>query len=328
MSLPDTIHAIHVEDEALVWRSAPMPGSGAGDVLIRVAAAGVNRADLLQRRGKYPPPADASPILGLEVAGEIAAVGADVTRWRVGDKVCALLGGGGYAEYAAAPAEHCLPVPAGLPLTHAAALPEAIITVYANLFDNTGLKAGDCVLVHGGASGIGTAAIQMLRLAGMDVIVTVGRDEKAQACRDLGAKAVINYNTEDFVEGVKRETGVHGVQAVLDMVGGDYVNRNLACLAKGGRHISIATQKGRMAEVDIGAVMRGQLILTGSTLRGRNREEKARLTQAVEEKIWPFVEKNHYKPLISNVFDIKQADAAHKMMESGAHIGKIVLEVS
>ncbi|MBV8549591.1 MAG: NAD(P)H-quinone oxidoreductase [Alphaproteobacteria bacterium] len=321
------MQAIQVEGDHLVLRPAPMPVCGTGAVLIRVHAAGVNRADLLQRRGKYPPPADASPVLGMEVAGEVVAVGAQADRWKLGDRVCALLGGGGYATYAVAPAAHCLPVPQGYGWAQAAALPEAIITVYANLFDQTGLKAGDCVLIHGGASGIGTAAIQMLKLTGVDSIVTVGRDEKMQACRDLGARAVINYNTQDFVEAVRAETGGQGVQAVLDMVGGDYVNRNLACLGKGGLHVSIATQRGRVAEVDIGLVMRGQLILTGSTLRARGRVEKARLVALVERDIWPDIIKKHYKPLISNVFDINQADEAHKMMESSAHIGKIILEV-
>ncbi|MDE2030570.1 MAG: NAD(P)H-quinone oxidoreductase [Alphaproteobacteria bacterium] len=306
----------------------PMPVPGEGEVLIKVAAAGVNRADILQRKGKYPPPPGASDILGMEVAGIVAAHGANVRRWETGDKVCTLLAGGGYAEYAVAPENHCLPVPESLSLTEAALLPEAVVTVYANIFEDGHLRPRETILVHGGSSGIGTTAIQMVKLHGADIIVTAGSDEKCDACRKLGADAAINYNGADFAEAVKAVTNGRGVDIVLDMVGGDYVMRNLSVLAPRGRHLSIATQKGVRAEVDVGLVMRKRLTITGSTLRGRDEAEKARLIAGIEEKIWPWVMDGRLKPVVFQAFPLKNAGQAHKVMESGAHIGKIALEVS
>jgi NADPH2:quinone reductase len=306
----------------------PLPVMGSGEVLIKVTAAGLNRADLMQRQGKYPPPPGASALLGMEVSGTIAATAANAKRWKTGDKVCALLSGGGYAEYVAVPESHCLPVPANTPLSQAAALPEAIITVYANLFDTAGLKAGDTILIHGGSSGIGTTAIQMAKAAGATVYVTAKTPEKCAFCRDLGANLAINYSDEDFVAAIKTATVNRGVDIILDMVGGDYINRNLQILAPHGFHISIATQQGARAEIDMRLVMQKQLILTGSTLRSRDRDEKARLIAAVEGEIWPWVASGKIKPYIYQSFPLKNAAEAHKVMETGAHIGKMTLEVS
>lgn len=312
--------------DVLQWGRSPTPQPGAGEVLIKVAAAGVNRADLLQRQGKYPSPEGASEILGMEVSGEVVAFGAGAHAWKIGDKVCALLSGGGYAEFVNAPEGQCLPVPESVTLREAAALPEAIVTVWANLFEDGGLKSGQTCLVHGGSSGIGTTAIQLAKLSGAKIFVTVGNEEKAEACRKLGADLAINYKTEDFVAAVSAATGGQGVDVVLDMIGGDYVNRNLAVLAPKGRHVSIATQQGRIAPVDLRLVMQKQLLLTGSTLRARPLAEKARLVAEVRKNIWPLIEKGAFKPLIYQIYPIKNAVEAHKVMESGAHIGKIVLE--
>jgi putative PIG3 family NAD(P)H quinone oxidoreductase len=314
--------------EVLRWAERPTPKPEPDEVLIKVAAAGVNRADILQRQGKYPPPEGAGDILGLEVAGEVASAGENVKRWQAGDKICALLAGGGYAEYATAPEGQCLPAPAHLSLIESAALPECIITVWANLFEAGGLRAGATALVHGGASGIGTFAIQMAKAAGASIFVTAGSEEKCEACRRLGADLAINYKKEDFVTAIEKATRKRGVDIVLDMAGGDYVARNLSVLAEGGRHVSIAVQGGKQATVDIWRIMRERLILTGSTLRHRPPEEKARLARAAEEKTWPWLAEAMIKPLIYKTFPIKNAAAAHKMMESGAHIGKIVLEVN
>jgi len=314
--------------DVLQWAEAPMPILATGDVLIKVAAAGLNRADLLQRQGKYPPPPGASPIIGMEVSGAIAALGPNVKRWKVGDKVCALLSGGGYAEYVAVPEGQCLPAPANLSLTEAAALPECIVTVWANVFEIAALKPGETILVHGGSSGIGTTAIQMAKILGAKIFVTVGSEAKAEACRKLGVDLVINYKTEDFAAAVLSATNNCGVDIVLDMVGGDYLARNLSALAPFGRHVSIATQQGSKANVDLRPIMQKRLIVTGSTLRGRAAEEKARLVQEVEAKVWPWVISGQLKPLIYKVFPIKNATEAHKVMETGAHIGKIVLEVA
>lgn len=313
--------------DVLRWEKADTPQPKVGEILIKISYAGLNRADLMQRQGKYPPPEGASSIMGMEVSGEVAAVGTGVQRWKIGDKVCALLSGGGYAEFATAPEGQCLPIPANLSLREAAALPEALATVWANVFESGGLKAGESVLVHGGSSGIGTTAIQMAKLFGAKIFVTVGNEEKAEACRRLGADLVINYQTNDFVAEVENATGKRGVDVVLDMVGGDYVNRNLSVLAPHGRHVSIATQKGRMANVDIGLLMRKRAILTGSTLRGRSIEEKSRIIAEIEKKVWPWVAEGKLKSLVYKSYPIKNAAEAHKMMESGAHIGKIALEV-
>ncbi len=325
------MHAIQISrpggPEVLQWVERPTPQPQSGDVLIKVAVAGLNRADILQRQGNYPPPEGASDILGMEVAGEVAAIGANVKRWKVGDKICALLSGGGYAEYVAAPEGHCLPVPKNLSLTEAAALPEAVVTVWANIFEAGGLQPGQIVLAHGGSSGIGTTAIQMVKAFGVKIFVTAGTDEKCAACLKLGADLAINYKKEDFVAVIEQANGKRGIDVVLDMVGGDYVPRNLSVLAAGGRHVSIAVQSGKQATVDLWHIMRKRLVVTGSTLRHRSPEEKARLVRAVEEKVWVWVEQVKVKPLIYKKYPIKEAAEAHKMMESGAHIGKIVLEV-
>jgi len=314
--------------DVMRWEEMPTPQPKAGEVLIKVAAAGVNRADTMQRQGKYPPPSGASDILGMEVSGEIVALGSGVTGWKIGDKVCALLSAGGYAEYVTVPTGQCLPVPSNLSMLEAAALPEALVTVWANIFEAGGLKAGETVLVHGGSSGIGTTAIQMIKLFGARIIVTVGSDDKAEICRKLGADLAINYKTEDFVAAIAHATHGQGVNIVLDMVGGDYVNRNLAALAPLGRHVSIATQQGRLAPVDLRLVMQKRLLLTGSTLRGRSSEEKARLIGEIMTNMWPWVAEGRLKPLIFDKYPIKNAAEAHKVMESGAHFGKMVLEVA
>jgi len=307
----------------------PMPQPQADEVLIKVAAAGLNRADILQRQGNYPPPDDAEKdIPGMEVAGEIVAAGAKARRWKIGDKICTLISGGGYAEYVAAPEGQCLPVPAGFSLIQAAALPECIVTVWANLFETGGLKPGRTALVHGGSSGIGSFAIQMVKAHGAKIFVTAGNDEKCAACVTLGADYVINYKSEDFTAVIERLTKKHGIDVVLDMVGGDYVARNLSVLATEGRHVSIAVQGGKSAAVDLWRIMRDRLVLTGSTLRHRSRPEKARLVAAAEKNVWPWLNEGKIKPLIYKVFSIKDAAGAHKLMESGAHIGKIVLEAA
>lgn len=329
---PKTNHVIAISApggaEVLQWVERPMPEPGEDEVLVKIAAAGVNRADVLQRQGNYPPPEGApQDIPGMEIAGEIAGVGKNVQRWKAGDKVCALLSGGGYAEYATVPEGQCLPVPKKLSMIEAASLPEGVITVWANLFEAGLLGPAQTALIHGGSSGIGTIAIAMAKTYGAKVFATAGSEEKCDACRKLGADLAINYKTDDFVAVIERETQGKGVHVVLDMVGGDYVTRNLSVLAPEGRHVSIAVQSGRVASVDLWLVMRKRLILTGSTLRHRSRTDKARLVRAVEEKIWPWINEAKIKPLIYKTFSIKQAGDAHKVMESGVHIGKIVLEV-
>lgn len=304
----------------------PVPRPGPGEVLIRVAAAGVNRPDILQRRGLYPPPAGAPDILGLEVVGTVvrAGEGAEDLLNRL---VCALIAGGGYAEYCAAPAGTCLAVPDGLGLAEAAALPETLFTVWVNLFERGFAADGDAVLVHGGTSGIGTMAIALGRLFGLKVFVTCGTDGKCARALEIGAAAAINYRSQDFVEEVKRLTGGKGVAVVLDMVGGDYLPRNLKCLADDGRHVSIAFQRGAKAEVAISDLMRRRLTLTGSTLRPRTVEFKTRVRDEILESVWPYVEGGRLKPVIDSVVPLREAAAAHARMEAGEHVGKIVLEV-
>lgn len=302
----------------------PVPEPGPGQVLIRVHAAGVNRADLLQRRGKYPPPPGASPIPGLEVAGTVAATGPGVTMWQAGDEVCALLSGGGYAGYALAEASLTLPVPGDLSLAEAAAVPEGVFTVWANLFHHKTLQPKETLLVHGGASGIGTFAIQMARAMGCKVIATVRRTEKMAVCESLGAKA-INETETDFVAAVQDMTGGRGVDVVLDMLGGDMIARNLACLATSGRHVSIAAQKGAKVDLDLGLVMQKRLTLTGSTLRSRPLAEKATLAWEVEQTVWPWLESAKVKPVLDQSFPLADAMQAHERMTSGLHIGKITL---
>lgn len=304
----------------------PVPQPGPGEVLVKVAAAGVNRPDILQRRGLYPPPPGAPDVLGLEIAGQIVAGGEQEERL-VGQKVCALVAGGGYAEYCVAAAGTCLPVPRALSSVEAAAMPETLFTVWVNLFERGFAADGEWVLVHGGTSGIGTMAIALSRLFGLNIIVTCGTDEKCGRALEMGADAAINYKTADFVEEVHRVTRREGVNVVIDMVGGDYLPRNLACLAEDGRHVSIAVQRGPTAEIPIFDIMRRRLMLTGSTLRARSVEFKTMVTDEIAKTVWPYAEGGRLKPVIDSVFPLAQADEAHARMESGEHVGKIVLEV-
>ncbi len=330
-ALPEMMTAIDPEmpggPEVLVPVTRPVPQPGPGDVLIEVAAAGVNRPDVLQRRGAYPPPPGAPSIPGLEVAGTVVALGAGVPAELLGQKVCALLAGGGYAEYALAPAGQCLTIPPALTMVEAAAMPETLFTVWTNLFERAYVVDGDTVLVHGGTSGIGTMAIALGKLFGLTMIVTAGSDEKCTAAKALGADHAINYKTQDFVAEVKAITGGRGVQAVLDMVGGDYVPRNLQCLADDGRHVSIAVQGGLMATIPIFEVMRRRLTLTGSTLRPRDATFKAMVADELSRIVWPHVAEGKLKPVIDKTFPLAEAAAAHARMEAGDHVGKIVLTV-
>lgn len=305
----------------------PIPQPGAGEVLIRVAAAGVNRPDVLQRMGLYPPPPGASPLPGLEVAGEVVATGEGVAREMLGQKMCALIAGGGYAEYAVAPAAACLPVPPALSMAEAAAMPETLFTVWTNLFERAFAVDGDRVLIHGGTSGIGTMAIALCRLFGISAIVTCGSQAKCDAALELGAAHAIDYSRQDFVAEVLRITDGEGVAAVLDMVGGDYVPRNLQCLAEEGRHVSIAFQRGPTAQINIMDIMRRRLTLTGSTLRARSTGFKGLVADELARTVWPHVAEGRLRPEIDTVFPLANAAEAHRRMESGAHIGKIVLEI-
>ncbi|UUL82889.1 NAD(P)H-quinone oxidoreductase [Sphingomonas qomolangmaensis] len=328
-TMPDAMWAIDPEGaggpEVLVPVRRPVPAPEPGEVLLRVAAAGVNRPDVMQRKGLYPMPPGAPSILGLEVAGEIVAVGEGVDEVMLGQPVCALLAGGGYAEYAVAPAGQCLPVPHALTMIEAAALPETLFTVWTNLFERAYASEGDTVLVHGGTSGIGTMAIMLGGLFGLTTIVTVGSDAKREAALALGADHAINYKTADFVEEVRRITDGAGVAAVLDMVGGDYVPRNLKCLAEDGRHVSIAVQRGAEASVPLFEIMRRRLTLTGSTLRPRDGQFKALVADELQANVWPHVEAGRLKPVIDRTFPLADAADAHRWMEAGDHVGKIVL---
>jgi len=304
----------------------PVPAPGPGEVLVKVAAAGINRPDILQRRGMYPPPPGAPDILGLEIAGEVVSAGESVGPL-IGQKVCALVAGGGYAEYCLAPAGTCLPVPKVLSLTDAAAMPETLFTVWVNLFERGFAADGDWVLVHGGTSGIGTMAIALGNLFGLKVIVTCGTGDKCARALELGAHAAIDYREQDFVEEVHRVTDRKGVDVVIDMVGGDYVPRNLACLAEEGRHVSIAVQRGATAEIPIFDIMRRRLTLTGSTLRPRPVAFKTMVADEISRTVWPYVEGGRLRPVIDSVFPLAEVAAAHERMESGEHVGKIVLEI-
>jgi NADPH2:quinone reductase len=311
--------------EVLVIGDRPKPAPAAGEVLIQVAAAGVNRPDIAQRKGVYPPPPGASDIPGLEIAGKITALGAGVTTFALGDDVCALVTGGGYAEYCVAPAVQCLPVPRGLTLTEAASLPENYFTVWSNVFDRGRLARGESLLVQGGSSGIGVCAIQLGRALGARVFATAGSPEKCEACVRLGAEKAINYRTEDFVEAVKSATGGRGVDVILDMVGGEYVPREIAALAEEGRLVMIATMAGAKTEIDLRAIMGKRLTLTGSMLRVRSPEFKGGIARSLREHVWPLLENGSVKPIVYATFPLERASDAHRLMESSVHTGKIML---
>ena len=312
--------------EQLQLQSMAIPQTNTSEVLIRVHAAGVNRPDILQRQGAYPPPADASPILGLEVAGEIIACGENVKRWQRGDKVCALVNGGGYAEYALAPADQCLPIPQDFSYAQAAAVPETFFTVWHNLFQRAQLKQDERLLIHGGSSGIGTVAIQLARAFDAQVFATAGSAEKCSAIESLGAIA-INYRAQDFVAAIKEKTQGQGVNVILDMVGGDYIQRNFSAAAKDGRIVNIAFLQGSKTQVDFMPLMLKRLTLTGSTLRAQSAQAKAIIARELEEKVWPLLNNKTIKPVIDSVFPFEQVAAAHTRMESNQHIGKIILNL-
>jgi NADPH2:quinone reductase len=313
--------------EVLVPAERPTPALRSGEVLIKVAGAGVNRPDLMQRLGKYPPPPGASDIPGLEVAGTVEAIGTEVASLKRGDRVCALVAGGGYAEYCVAPAPQCLPVPRGISFIEAAAIPETFFTVWTNVFERGRLKNGESLLVHGGSSGIGTTAIQLAHAFGARVFATAGSADKCAACERIGAERAINYRELDFVAAIRESTGGKGVDVILDMVGGDYFPRNIDVLNMEGRLVQIATLRGSKAEIVLPAIMQRRLTITGSTLRARSVEEKGAIASALREHVWPLVESGQVKPLVYRTFPLRDAAAAHRLMESGEHIGKVVLTV-
>lgn len=315
------------EPDVLTPVERPRPSIGSGDVLIKVAAAGVNRPDVMQRQGRYPPPPGASDIPGLEVSGTIEEVGPDVRDFHVGDRVCALVSGGGYAEYCAAPAPQCLPVPKGMDLVHAAAIPETTFTVWTNLVERGRLTRGETVLIHGGSSGIGTTAIQIAKAIGARVFATAGSSEKCAACEALGAERAINYKDTDFVAAVREFTAGAGVNLVLDMVGGDYVQRNIESLAMEGRLVQISHLGGPKAQINMIPILQRRLTITGSTLRPRTVSQKAVLARAVHEHVWPWFESGTVKVIVCATFPLRDAAEAHRVMESSAHIGKLVLVV-
>lgn len=328
---PETMTAVEVSQpgppEVLKAVSRPRPAPGPGEVLVRVAAAGVNGPDIKQRQGHYPPPKGASDLPGLEVAGTVAALGAGVDEWKDGDAVCALANGGGYAEYCTVPAGQCLPVPKGLGMIEAAALPETFFTVWNNVAMRAGLSEGESFLVHGGAGGIGSTAIQIAKALGARVFATASSPEKCDACRQLGADRAINYKSEDFVEVVRAEAPGGGVNVILDMIGGEYVARNIKALAADGRMVHIAFDQGSSVEINLMPVMLKRLTLTGSTLRPRTAEFKAEVARQLKARIWPLIEAGTIKPLIHAIFPLARAADAHRLMESGRHVGKIVLTV-
>jgi putative PIG3 family NAD(P)H quinone oxidoreductase len=331
MPLPSTMRYIAAREagppDVLALADGPVPTPAAGEVLIAVDYAGVNRPDCLQRSGAYPPPADASPVIGLEVAGTVAACGNGVNAWQVGDRVCALTPGGAYAEYCATPADFCLPIPGSLSLLEAASLPENYFTVWNNVFDRGHLVAGETALIHGGSSGIGLAAIQLAKQFGATVITTVGSADKATFCRGIGADHALNYREQDFVAEVARITGKRGVDFVLDMVGGDYIVKNLKCLALDGRLVMIGFMQGGRAEIDWRPLMVRRLTVTGSTLRASPNARKAQIARSLRAKVWPLFARGELKPVIHRVFPLAEAAAAHALMESSQHIGKIMLAV-
>lgn len=329
MTLPDTMTYIKLDGfggpEVLKPDIMPVPQPGEGEILVKVAAAGVNRPDVQQRMGQYNPPPGASQVPGLEIAGEVVAVGPSVSRYQVGDTVCALVSGGGYAEYCVAPEPQALPVPGDLSLVEAAGVPETFFTVWTNVFDRGRLKPGETLLIHGGSSGIGTTAIQLAREFGSRVFVTAGSPDKCKACEDLGAERAINYREEDFVQVVKELTDGRGVDVILDMVGGDYVSRNLDCLAVEGRLVQIAWLGGPQVSANFMKLMLKRLTWTGSTLRPRTVEQKAEIARALEAKVWPLIESGKVKPVMFKTFQLAEAADAHRLMESSEHIGKIML---
>ncbi len=328
-SLPNSMTVIEIdgfgEPDVLkpIQREIPQPASG--EVLIKVAAAGVNRPDVMQRTGMYPPPPGASDIPGLEIAGEVVALGKDVSRLSLGENICALVSGGGYAEYCVAPAPQCLPAPKGFDAVRAAALPETFFTVWANVFERGALTKGESFLVHGGTSGIGTTAIQLAKSFGATVYATAGSDDKCKACERLGADAAINYRDKDFVAEIQTQTNKQGVNVILDMVGGDYLPRNIKCMAADGRLLQIALQRGPKGELNLASVMLKRLTVTGSTLRARSIEQKAAIGNALLKNVWPLLEDGTVAPQIYKTFPLVQAAQAHTVMESSQHIGKIIL---
>ena len=331
-TLPATMTAIEIATfggpEMLRPVQRPMPVPGAGEVLVAVAAAGVNRPDIMQRKGQYPPPPGASDIPGLEIAGKVAALGLGVHHLKIGDEVCALVTGGGYATYCVAPEAQCLPVPKGFSMIEAAALPETFFTVWHNVFERAKLRPGESILIHGGASGIGTVAIQLARAFGaVAIFATAGSRDKCHACEKLGATRGIDYKHEDFVQVVREATSNRGVDVVLDMIGGDYIARNLSILAVEGRHVSIATQRGVVAEVNFGPIMGKRLTMTGSGLRPRSVEDKGAMAASLRRQVWPLLESGKVKPVIHRTFPLAEAGEAHRLLESSTHIGKIMLSV-
>jgi NADPH2:quinone reductase len=329
MAAPETMTAIAISTpggpEVLQPSSMPTPKPGAGQILVKVAAAGVNRPDVQQRIGAYPPPPGHSKLPGLEIAGEVAELGGSVTRWKAGDKVCALVNGGGYAQYCLAEETAALPIPAGLDMVQAGAVPETFFTVWNNVFERGALQAGEWFLVHGGSSGIGTTAIQLAKAFGANVLTTAGSADKCKACLDLGADRAINYKTEDFVAVAKEATGGKGINVILDMVGGDYTDKNIVAAAEDGRIVQIATLGGADVTFNISRLMVKRITLTGSTLRPRTREVKAGFARALEEKVWPLFAQRKLKVVMDSTFPMAQAAEAHRRLESSQHIGKIVL---
>ena len=329
-ALPEHIQVVEITaaggPEVLVPATRPMPQPRADQVLVKVAAAGVNGPDIMQRRGLYPPPAGASDLPGLEIAGTVAARGSDVTEWAVGDRVCALTDGGGYAEYCVVLASHCMPIPKGLSLIEAAGIPESFFAVWSNVFMGVNLKAGETFLVHGGAGGIGTSAIQLAKAFGATVYATDSPAARCAACAELGADRVIDYNEEDFVEVMRNEA--KGANVILDIVGGDYIARNIRAAAPDGRIIQLAFNKGSNIEINLMPIMLKRLVYTGSTLRSRPDAFKTEIARQMREQVWPLIEAGAIKPLLSKTFPLAQAADAHRLMESATHIGKIILETA
>ena len=321
------MQAIEIIANSLQLSPLPQPVPAPHQVLIKVAAAGISRPDLMQRQGLYPAPAGASPILGLEVAGTVVEIGNAISGFNIGDQVCALVNGGGYSEYCLASAVCCLPIPKGFSFIQAAALPETFFTVWSNVFNRGGLQAGESVLIHGGSSGIGTTAIQLAKAFGCTVYVTAGSEEKCQRCLALGADAAINYHQDDFVAVIKQLTAQQGVNLILDIIGGDYFPRNLKCLALEGRLVQIAIQNGNTSEINLWSVMAKRLTITGSTLRGRDDDFKGQIAQQLRQQVWPLLENGSVKPIIDSVFPLASAELAHQRLISGQHFGKIILEI-